>query len=146
VLTLQKLSNDFRWVGCPRVYRGFAYQNQHRILASTGRPPTRRSAMAQSPTLSVGMAGHQEAIAIASVAQAHGAEGVSRGPIGTRQCAIDTLLRHLPSQSTQRGCVDAAAPCGSWLSRYLTKPGSPCWVVTPALSSKQTGDRVTTDR
>lgn len=64
--------------------RGFAYQNQNRILSSTGMPQTRRSAMSQSTTLYVGMDVHKESIAVAYVAQAHGAEVVSLGTIGTR--------------------------------------------------------------
>src|SRR4029453_7589232 len=40
----------------------------------------------------------------------------------------------------------AAGPCGYWLSRYLTKKGSPCWGVAPSFMPKKTGDRVKTDR
>ena len=69
--------------------------------------------MAQSRTLYVGMDVHKESIAVAYVAQTHGAEVVSLGTIGTRQCAIDTLLRHLQSQGQQRVFVDDAGPCGS---------------------------------
>ena len=45
--------------------------------------------MAQSSTLYVGMDVHQESIAVAYVAQEYGAEVVSRGTVGTRQCDID---------------------------------------------------------
>lgn len=45
--------------------------------------------MSQSSTLYVGMDVHQESSAVAYVAQAHGAKGVSLGTIGTRQCDID---------------------------------------------------------
>jgi len=102
--------------------------------------------MAQSHTLSVGMDGHKESIAVASVAQDHGAAVISRSPIGTRQCASDKLLRTLQSQSTQRVCGDEAGPCGSWLSRSLTPTGSVCWVVAPVLMPTKPGDRGTTDR
>jgi hypothetical protein len=71
--------------------------------------------MSQSNTLDVGMDVHQESIAVASVAQAHGAEVVSLGIIGTRQCDIDKRLRHLRSQSQPLVFVYAAGPCGSWL-------------------------------
>jgi len=92
------------------------------------------------------MEGHKESIAVASVAQAHGAEVVALGPIGTRQCAMDKLLRHLQSKGPQLVCVYEAGPCGYWLYRYLTKKGSVCWVVAPSLIPKQPGDRVKTDR
>jgi hypothetical protein len=79
--------------------------------------------MSQSRTLYVGMDVHKESIAVASVAQAYGADVVSRGTVGTRPCAIDTLLRRLPSKSQPLVFVYEAGPCGSWLSRYLTKKG-----------------------
>ena len=56
--------------------------------------------MAQSSTLYVGMAVHQESMAVASVAQDHGAEVVSLGTIGTRPCDSDQRLRQLRSKST----------------------------------------------
>jgi len=58
---------------------------------------------------------HTESIAVASVAQAYGADVVSRGTIGPRQCAIDTRIRPLQSKSTQLVFVYDAGPCGSWL-------------------------------
>ena len=102
--------------------------------------------MSQSNTLYVGMDVHKEAIAIAYVAQAHGAEVVSLGPIGTRQCDIDKLIRQLQSKSKQLVFVYEAGPCGYWLYRYLTKQGYLCWVVAPSLIPKKAGDRVKTDR
>src|SRR5215510_1804098 len=107
---------------------------------------TRRSAMSQSSTLSVGMDVHKESIAVAYVAQAHGAEVVSLGTVGTRQCDIDKLIRQLQSKSQQLVFVYDAGPCGSWLSRDLTKKGYPCWGVAPSLIPKKAGDRVKTDR
>jgi hypothetical protein len=44
--------------------------------------------MSQSSTLYVGMDVHKESIAVAYVAQAHGAEVISLGTVGTRQCGI----------------------------------------------------------
>ena len=102
--------------------------------------------MSQSSTLYVGMDVHKESIAVAYVAQAHGAEVVSLGTIGTRQCDIDQLLRHLQSKGPQRVCVDEAGPCGSWLSRSLTKKGDVCWGIAPSLIPQKPGDRVKTDR
>jgi transposase len=71
--------------------------------------------MRQSRTLYVGMDVHKESIAVAYVAQAYGAEVVSLGTLGTRQCAIDKLIRQLQSKSKQLVFVYAAGPCGSWL-------------------------------
>ena len=71
--------------------------------------------MSQSRTLYVGMDVHNESIAVAYVAQEDGAEVVSRGTLGTRQCASDTRIRQLQSKSQQRVFVYEAGPCGSWL-------------------------------
>jgi transposase len=89
---------------------------------------------------------HKESIAVAYVAQAHGAEVISLGTIGTRQCDIDKLLRQLRSKSKQLVFVYEAGPCGYWLYRYLMKQGYACWVVAPSLIPKKAGDRVKTDR
>ncbi len=102
--------------------------------------------MAQSSTLYVGMDVHKESIAVAYVAQDHGAEVISLGTIGTRQCDIDKLLRQLQSKSKQLVFVYEAGPCGYWLYRYLLNKGSVCWVVAPSLIPKKPGDRVKTDR
>ena len=80
------------------------------------------------------------------MAQDHGAEVLSLGTIGTRQCDIDKLLRHLQSKGQQLVFVYEAGPCGSWLYRYLMKKGYVCWVVAPSLIPKKPGDRVKTDR
>src|SRR5436189_880698 len=108
-------------------------------------PHTRRSAMQQSSTLYVGMDVHKESIAVAYVAQAHGAEVVSLGTIGTRQCDIDKLIRQLRSKSKQLVFVYEAGPCGYWRYRYLMKQGYVCWGVAPSLIPKKAGDRVKTD-
>jgi transposase len=71
--------------------------------------------MSQSRTLDVGMDVQKESIAVASVAQAYGAEVVSLGTVGTRQWDIDKLIRQLQSKSTQLGFVYEAGPCGYWL-------------------------------
>ena len=102
--------------------------------------------MPQSSTLYVGLDVHKESIAVAYVAQDHGAEVISLGTVGTRQCDIDKLLRHLQSKSPQLVFVYEAGPCGYWLSRSLMKKGYVCWVVAPSLIPKKPGDRVKTDR
>jgi transposase len=89
---------------------------------------------------------HKESIAVASVAQEHGAEVTYLGAIGTRQGDIDQLMRKRPSKATHLVFISEAGPCGSWLYRYLTKKDSDCWVVAPSLMPKKAGDRVKTDR
>src|SRR5262245_51981268 len=106
----------------------------------------RRSAMTQARTLYVGMDVQKASIAVAYGVQDHGAEVVSRGHSGTRQCDLDTLLRRLPSQSPPLVFVAAAGPCGSWLSRDRTNQGHVCWGVAPSWLPTQPGDRGNTTR
>jgi transposase len=71
--------------------------------------------MSQSRTLCIGMDVHKETIAVAYVAQAHGAAVPFPGTIGTRQCASDHLIRKMLSKATPLVLVYEAGPCGSWL-------------------------------
>jgi transposase len=87
-----------------------------------------------------------DAMAVAYVAQDHGAAVPSLGTMGTRQGDIDPLIRKRQAQATHLGFVYEAGPCGSWLSRSLRKKGSPCWGVAPSLRPTKAGDRVQTDR
>ena len=102
--------------------------------------------MSQSSTLFIGMDVHKDTIAVAYVAQEHGAEVTYLGTIGTRQCDIDQLVRKMQSKAKHLIFVYAAGPCGYWLYRYLTKKDSDCWGVAPSLIPKKPGDRVKTDR
>jgi transposase len=102
--------------------------------------------MSQSRTLFVGMDVHKDTIAVASVAQEHGADVTYLGTIGTRQCDIDTLIRTMPSKAPHLIFLYEAGPCGYWLYRYLQKKGDDCWVVAPSLIPKKAGERVKTDR
>jgi transposase len=102
--------------------------------------------MSQSSTLDIGMAVHKDTIAVAYVAQDHGAEVTFLGTIGTRQGAIDALIRTRPSKAKPLLFVYEAGPGGYWLYRYLTQQGYDCWVVAPSLIPKKPGDRVQTDR
>jgi transposase len=102
--------------------------------------------MSQSRTLCIGMDVHKASIAVAYVAQEHGAEVTYLGAIGTRQCDIDPLIRKRHSKATHLVFLYEAGPCGYWLYRYLTKKDDDCWVVAPSLMPKKAGDRVTTDR
>ena len=71
--------------------------------------------MSQSSTLFIGMDVHKETIAVAYIAQDHGAEVTSLGTMGTRQCDIDQRIRKRPSNATPLIFVYEAGPCGSWL-------------------------------
>jgi transposase len=102
--------------------------------------------MSQSSTLYVGLDVHKESIAVAYVAQDHGAEVTYLGTIGTRQCDLDQLIRKMQSKAKHLVFVYEAGPCGYWLYRYLRKKGYVCWVVAPSLIPKKAGDRVKTDR
>jgi transposase len=73
--------------------------------------------MHQSSTRYVGLDVHQDSIAVAYVAQDHGAEVTDLGTIGTRQADIDHLGRKLPSKAPHLVFVYEAGPCGSWLYR-----------------------------
>jgi transposase len=102
--------------------------------------------MSQSSPLFIGMDVHKDSIAVAYVAQDHGAEVMYLGTIGTRQGDIDQLIRQMPSKAKRLIFVYEAGPCGYWLYRYLIKKGYDCWVVAPSLIPKKPGDRVNTDR
>jgi transposase len=71
--------------------------------------------MSQSRTLFSGMDVHKDSIAVAYVAQAHGAEVNSLGAIGTRQSDIDHLSRQRQSKAKHLIFVYEAGPCGDWL-------------------------------
>jgi transposase len=102
--------------------------------------------MSPSSTLYIGMDVHKDSIAVAYIAQEHGAEVTYLGTIGTRQYDIDNLIRKMHSKAKQLIFVSEAGPCGYWLYRYLTKQGHHCWVVASSLIQKKAGDRVKTAR
>jgi transposase len=102
--------------------------------------------MSQSRTLFIGMDVHKDTIAVAYVAQDHGAEVTYLGTIGTRQCDIDQLIRKMQSKAKHLIFVYEAGPCGYWLYRYLRKKDYDCWVVAPSLIPQKAGDRIKTDR
>ena len=73
--------------------------------------------MSPSRTRFIGMDVHKETIAVASIAQDHGAEVTYLGTIGTRQCDIDHLRRTMPSKAQHLLLIYEAGPCGDWRSR-----------------------------
>jgi len=99
-----------------------------------------------SRTVYVGLDIHKDAIAVAYAPEDRGAEVVSLGPIGTRQCDIDKLIRRLESKAATLVFTYEAGPCGYGLYRYLTGKGLACQVVAPSLIPRKAGDRVKTDR
>ena len=88
--------------------------------------------MHQSTTLYIGMDVHKESIAVAYIAQDHGAEVTYLGTIGTRQADIDQIVRKLQSKAKHLIFVYEAGPCGSWLYRHLSHKGDHGWVVAPS--------------
>ena len=99
-----------------------------------------------SKPLYVGLDVHKDSTAIAYAPEDRGAEVVSLGTIGTRQCDIDKLIRKLQSKGAALVFAYEAGPCGYWLYRYLTRKGFGCHVVAPSLIPRKAGDRVKTDR
>ena len=97
-------------------------------------------------TLYVGLDVHKDSIAVAYAPEDRGAEVVSLGAIGPRQCDIDKLIRRLESKGAALVFVYEAGPCGDGLYRYLTGKGFACHVVAPSLIPRTAGDRVKTDR
>ena len=102
--------------------------------------------MSHSSTLVMGMDVPTDAIAVADVAQDHGAEMTSLGTCGTRPCDSAHLIRKMPSNAQPLLCVYDAGPCGDWRSRDLSQHGDAGWVVAPAWLPQTPGDRVNTDR
>jgi len=102
--------------------------------------------MNQSTTLFVGLDVHKDSIAVAYAPQERGAEAIFLGPIGTRQCDIERLIRQLHSKAPHLLFLYEAGPCGYWLYRYLQNKGEDCIVVAPSLIPRKPGDRVKTDR
>ncbi len=99
-----------------------------------------------SKAIYVGLDVHKESIAVAYAPDDRGAEVVSLGTIGPRQCDIDKLIRQLQSKSARLVFVYEAGPCGYGLYRYLTRKGLVCHVVALSLIPRKPGDRVKTDR
>jgi transposase len=102
--------------------------------------------MNQYNTLFVGLDVHKESIAVAYAPEEPGTEPVYLGPIGTRQCDIDKMIRQLHGKASRLRFVYEAGPCGYWLYRCLQKSGLECMVVAPSLIPRKPGDRVKTDR
>ena len=97
-------------------------------------------------TLFVGLDVHKDSIAVAYASSASRHEPVFVGPIGTRQCDVDKLVRRLQSKAPRLVFVYEAGPSGYVLYRYLTGKNLECHVVAPSRIPRVSGDRVKTDR
>jgi transposase len=102
--------------------------------------------MSQYNTLFVGLDVHKESIAVAYAPEEIGAEPTHLGPIRTRNCDIEKMIRQLHSKARKLRFVYEAGPCGYWLYRALQKMNLECIVVAPSLIPRRSGDRVKTDR
>jgi transposase len=102
--------------------------------------------MKQYSTLYVGLDQHKDSIAVAYAPEGRDSGVTYLGPIGTRQCDIDKLVRNLQSKASHLVFAYEAGPCGYWLYRYLSRKGLQCYVVAPSLIPRKPGDRVKTDR
>ena len=102
--------------------------------------------MPNNTTVFVGLDVHKDSIAVAYAMGSSRTEPVFVGPIGTRQCDIDKLLRRLHTKGSRLVCAYEAGPCGYVLHRYLTSRQVECLVVAPSLIPRKPGDRVKTDR
>jgi transposase len=68
--------------------------------------------MTHTSTLFVGLEVHKETIAVAYVAAERAAAMVFLGTLGTRQGAIDKLIRKLQAKGQTLHLVYEAGPCG----------------------------------
>lgn len=100
--------------------------------------------MRKSNKLFVGMDVHKESIDI-TVAEV-GGEVRRWGQVGGDRLALDKAVRKLESQGQVLQFVYEAGPCGFWIERHLRARGHACWVVSPSLIPKKSGERVKTDR
>lgn len=102
--------------------------------------------MHKPTTLFVGLDVHKDSISVAHACEDRDAEVCFVGPIGTRQCDIDKLVRRLHSKASRLVFAYEAGPCGYVLHRYLSAKGLECLVVAPSRVSKKPGDQIKTDR
>jgi hypothetical protein len=69
----------------------------------------------------VGLDVHEDSISVAYAGDDSPREPVFLGPIGTRRCDIDEMVRRLRSMASRLVFADEAGPGGYVLYRYLTR-------------------------
>jgi transposase len=102
--------------------------------------------MQQPTTVFVGLDVHKESISVSYAAAGRREAPQFVGPIGTRHCDIDKMIRRLQSKASRLVFAYEAGPCGYVLYRHLTSKGFECQVVAPSLMPKRPGDPVKNDR
>src|SRR2546428_14148176 len=95
-----------------RSYRELASRGQSRTLVAQTTNFSRRSAMHKPTTLFVGLDVHKDSISVAYACEDRDAEVTFVGPIGTRQCDIDKLVRRLHSKASRLVFTYEAGPSG----------------------------------
>lgn len=100
--------------------------------------------MEKSSKVFVGMDVHKESIDI-TLAE-HGGEVRRWGAVGGDRAALTKAVRKLESGGAKLHFVYEAGPCGFWIERLIRARGHECWVVSPSLIPKRSGERVKTDR
>lgn len=100
--------------------------------------------MRKSSKVFVGMDVHKESIDITVAATA--GEVRRWGQIGGDRAAVEKAVRKLESSGGKLHFVYEAGPCGFWIERLIAARGHECWVVSPSLIPKKSGERVKTDR
>jgi len=85
--------------------------------------------MQQPTTLFVGLDVHKDSISVSYAASGRPDAPQFLGPIGTRRCDLDKLIRRLHSRASHLVFAYEAGPCGYVLYRYLTSKGFDCRVV-----------------
>ncbi|MDO8597154.1 MAG: IS110 family transposase [Sulfuricaulis sp.] len=100
--------------------------------------------MKKSSKIFVGMDVHKESI---DITMAEAAGEVRRwGQIGGDRAALEKAVRKLESSGRPLHFVYEAGPCGFWIQRLIAARGHECWVVSPSLIPKKSGERIKTDR
>lgn len=100
--------------------------------------------MRKSSKLFVGMDVHKESIDI-TVAEV-GGEVRRWGEVGGDRAALEKALRKFESLGKTLHFVYEAGPCGFWIERLIRSRGHECWMVSPSLIPKKSGERIKTDR